>query len=368
MVRKRQNDPLLGHPARGPLLRIHLRRIVIIAVISLLLLTFIIRYKLIDNVLHSFKPEVPPKPTPKVTYELRYSFPDDPSTMIHQKYGTKMDSCRILQQCFAGSDVYGSPDVCKKNLAPTIEYYDSGFWVEMVEGEEDRVIGFLSIHHDIVYKSRNSWKRSQGKQSPQTDDYHAFMIYNVCIDEERRGQGVAKKMVTGMLDAMVKHYGLEKYAKSNGRDRDPKTGKIIPPLLVGLDVDLTTDNMPEAFSLYAKLGFVRWWTPCASVAQHKWSPLIDAQISYAEENQGYAAYDRRDEQGNVKKYTGLLPTKIGDFPLARMMWGDSEPYLKNAFKLGSGKRPTHFCMYKFYSDSFNSIGQTILDYSRKDEI
>jgi GNAT superfamily N-acetyltransferase len=266
-------------------------------------------------------------------------------------------------QCFVGSDVYGDPVVCKKNLDPTIRYYDSGFMVEVQEGKEDKIVGFMSIHHDVSYKSRTNFSRKQQNLPPQQDDYHAFILYNVCIDEEKRGQGVAKKMIPQFIDELIRHYRLERYANSNGRDIDPQTGHPIPPLLVGLDVDLTSDTMPEAFSLYAKLGFVRWWTPCTSVANHKWTSLIDAQMNYAKDDQSYGAQDRRDENGNVKKSTGLLPTHNGDFPIAQMLW-DPNPYLKNAFNLGSStNRPSHFCMYKFYQDSYGSLAKSLLDYS-----
>lgn len=300
---------------------------------------------------------------PKAKYVLRTSFSDDRASQVHQKYGTGMDTCRILMQCFVGSDVYGDPVVCKKNLDPTIKYYDSGFMVEVKEGEEDRVVGFMSIHHDVSYKSRNMYQRKQQNLPPQLDDYHAFILYNVCIDQERRGQGVAKKMIPQFIDELIKHYKLEKYANSNGRDIDPVTGRPVPPLLIGLDVDLTSDTMTDAFSLYAKLGFIRWWTPCTSVANHKWTSLIDAQMNYSKDNQGYSSQDRRDENGNVKKASGLLPTHNGDFPAAQLLW-DPNPYLKNAFNLGSSaNRPTHFCMYKFYVDSYGSVAKRLLEYS-----
>lgn len=319
-----------------------------------------LKQQLLIPLLQSLVPPPPPvKPDPKPRYELRTSFANDQSTMIHQKYHSMMDACRILQQCFVGSDVYGTPEVCKRNLDPTIKYYDSGFWVEMVKGKEDRLVGFLSIHHDIAYKSRNNWQRNQQKQSPQSDDYHALIIYNVCIDEERRGQGVAKKLIPEFIDAMVKHYKLEKYAKATGREIDPKTGKAIPPLLIGLDVDLTSDTMPEAFSLYAKLGFLRWWTPCSSVANHKWTALIDTQIAWDDARQGYGANEKKDAQGNIKKTSGLLPTRIADFPAARLLW-EPKPYLSNAFNLGTGQKPNHFCMYKFYHDSFHGMAKSLL--------
>ncbi len=298
----------------------------------------------------------PPKPEPQPRYELRTSFSNDPTSQIHQKYHSMMDTCRILQQCFVGSDVYGTPEVCKRNLDPTIRYYESGFWVEMVEGKEDRLVGFLSIHHDVSYKGR--------KNNQQPDDYHALVIYNVCVDEERRGKGIAKKLIPEFIDATIKHYKLEKYAKATGKEIDPKTGKPIPPLIVGLDVDLTSDLMPDAFSLYTKLGFVRWWTPCISVARHKWTSLIETQASWYESKQGYSAAEKRDEHGNVKRNTGLLPARNADFPLARLLW-DPAPYLENSFNLGTGKKPNHFCMYKFYSDSFITMAKSLMESSKE---
>lgn len=344
------------------------RRMLLLLVVALVFGAFMMRHMIKSHVFAPILERLTPPPKlvvePKPRYELRTSFSNDPSTMVHQKYHSGMDACRILQQCFVGSDVYGTPEVCKRNLDPTIKYYDSGFWVEMMEGKEDRLVGFLSIHHDISYKSRSQYQRNQQKQPAQPDDYHAFIIYNVCIDEERRGQGIAKKMIPAFIDAMIKHYRLEKYAKATGKETDPKTGKLVPPLIIGLDVDLTSDTMPEAFSLYAKLGFVRWWTPCTSVAYHKWAPLIDTQLAWADERQGHGINDTKDPQGNVKKTTGLLPTRSSDFPVARMLW-DARSYLTNAFNLGTGKKPNHFCMYKFYSDSYASMAKQLMEESNK---
>lgn len=288
---------------------------------------------------------------PKPRYELRCTFVDDKKTFIHQKFHTQMDVCRIMKQCFIGSDSYGTQEACMRSLPPTIKYYDSGFWVEMVEGKEDRVIGFLSIHHDVVHNTKRGG-----------DDYHALIIYNVCVDQERRGQGAGRKMVAGMVDAMVEHYGLQKYAQATGKEIDPQTGLPIPPLVVALDVDLTSETMPEAFSLYVKLGYVRWWTPCSSVANHKWSQLIDTQLAYYGKQQATASQGRVDEHGNVKRVSGLLPTKNAEFPFARLLW-DPQSYTSSAFNLGSGKRPHHFCMYKFYSDNLATIAKALMEQS-----
>lgn len=363
-VRRRKKEMVLtfDEPLLNPRRRLYpVKRIVLIMALAAGVMMYLLRDAIMSRILVPLALQIVPppvvKPTAKVRYELRTSFANDRSTMIHQKYGTMMDACRILQQCFVGSDVYGTPEVCKRSLDPTIKYYDSGFWVEMVEGQEDRLVGFLSIHHDVAYKARSQWQRTQQNQPPQSDDYHSLILYNVCIDEERRGQGIAKKMIPAFIDAMIKHYKLEKYAKATGREIDPATGKPIPPLVVGLDVDMTSDTMPEAFSLYAKLGFVRWWTPCSSVANHKWTALIDTQTSWEDSNPGVT--ERRDERGNVKKSSGLLPTRMADFPIARLLW-EPKSYLKNAFNLGTGNKPTHFCMYKFYCDSFHGMAKTIL--------
>lgn len=337
------------------------RRLAALAAASLLVSLYLLKGVIRARVLVPWARTLVPAPEAPVAprYVLRTSFSDDPATMVHQQYQTGMDACRILQQCFIGSDVYGSPQACKRNLDPTIKYYDSGFYVEVVPGQEDRLVGFLSVHHDVSYRSRSQWQRSQQNQPPQTDDYHAFILYNVCIDEERRGQGLAKAFIPKFLDAMVKHYRLEKYASATGSQLDPATGKPIPPLLVGLDVDLTSDMMPDAFSLYAKLGFVRWWTPCSSVANHKWASLVDTQLAYREEKQGYSPGERKDEQGNVKRAAGLLPTRLSEYPLAKLLW-DPQAYLKNAFDQGtSSKKHSHFCMYKFYSDSFHTLAKGI---------
>lgn len=366
-IRRRKKDIVLAfdEPLMTPRRRLYpVKRIVLIFALTAGMMMYLLRDAVMSRILVPLALRIVPpapvvKPTPQPRYELRTSFANDRSTMIHQQYGTMMDACRILQQCFVGSDVYGTPEVCKRSLDPTIKYYDSGFWVEMVEGKEDRLVGFLSIHHDVAHKARSQWQRTQQNQPQQSDDYHSLILYNVCIDEERRGQGVAKKMIPAFIDAMIKHYKLEKYAKATGREIDAQTGKPIPPLVVGLDVDMTSDTMAEAFSLYAKLGFVRWWTPCSSVANHKWTALIDTQLAWEDGKQGPGVNEKRDERGNVKKTTGLLPTRMADFPLARLLW-EPKSYLKNAFNLGTGKKPNHFCMYKFHNDSFHGMAKTIL--------
>lgn len=304
------------------------------------------------------------KEAPKPKYVLRTTFVDDAKTFGIQSKGTMMDACRILQQCFAGSDVYGSPEVCYRNLDPTIKYYDSGFMVEEMEGKEDRLVGFMSVHRDIAYKGNTQTQRKQNNLQPQHENYYSLIVYNVCVDEERRGKGVAKAMIPQFLDALVKHYKLERNANATGREIDPKTGMPIPPLLIGLDVDLTSESIADAFALYAKLGFVRWWTPCTSVANHKWASLIDTQFSYQKDGgQVFVSSEKKDAYGNIKRPAGLLPTHNSDFPMAKLLW-DPAPYLKNAFNLGSSakasKRPDHFCMYKFYSDSFHSMAKALL--------
>lgn len=321
------------------------------------------KYRFIGNLWIEQKPLIIYKEDTKPRLELRSSFADDPATWKHQKYSTLMDPCRILQQCFKGSKVFGTYDACHRNLERVMRFYNSGFMVEVAEGKEDRLVGFLSVSHDVAYKLKYQEKRRQSKLSSQHDDYHSLIIYNVCIDEERRGQGIAKRMIPQYIQELIKHYELEKYASATGNTIDPITLKPIPPLLIGLDVDLTSESMADAFSLYVKLGFVRWWTPCSSVTNHKWTSLIDFQLNYNTHDQGYHQDEKKDAHSNVMKAEGLLPTRFADFPLACLLWNPA-PYLKNSFNFGKsrslGKRPNHFCMYKFQADSFHEMAKSLL--------
>lgn len=298
--------------------------VLLIALNLLILVTS--RYELL---LSAFEEKAP------VTYELRYSFPDDNIENNHHREFSQMDACNILPHCFEGSKIFGTKDKCRKTMKNLLKNSVSGYWVEKKTGQDDRIIGFMTIDHMVLPKN------GKGQQ------YHALLLDNVCIDSERRRQGVAKKLISGLLEATIMHYKLEKFAQSTGKEIDPESGEIIPPLVLGLDVDLNSPTMPEAFCLYSKLGFVRWWTPCESVLKHDWSSLVDYQISPAR---------------NIKPGENM-ESKIMPCPLSQMLW-DPMKYLKDAFILKSDNKSSLFCMYKFYSDSYYSLAKVISKYSQ----
>lgn len=263
---------------------------------------------------------------PKSNLVLKSSFTDSQNISLMQ------DACRILPGCFLG--LFPS-ESCRSKIKQGLNTYDCGVMVEETEGQPDRVVGFISIHAN---KSQN--------------DYYSLGIYNVCVDSEKRGQGIAKRMLPDFVKEVIKHRKLEKYAEATGLTKD-NTGKIIPPLLVYLSVDLSTPSYESAFSLYAQLGFLRWWTFDDSIDKgDAWTLLIDAYLNHCKNR------DKKKGKGDVSLSPGHLPTGTADTSFHSLLW-NPEKFKERVKDMKSGKKITDIYMCKFQHDNFREMAKTL---------
>lgn len=157
------------------------------------------------------------------------------------------DACSLLSTCFPDRFFAARPDLfpdapltrCQRNLRLLLNDYDSGF---LYEGR--RLVGFIS---SVIRRTdTNSHSQSAPPQSSATV-VPMVELYNVCVRAEDRGRGLAKSLINLYLDQLAAD---ESFSVAH----------------VGLDVDFTSASAREAFALYAKLGFMRWWQPCRSIA------------------------------------------------------------------------------------------------------
>ena len=210
------------------------------------------------------------------------------------------DVCRMMPDCFPRSKSFGEFGRCQKDLALTMDHYDSGFLIESLgENGQERAVGFLSA---LPLRRQNRI---------------FIFIYNVCIDPERRRKGLASKLLNGFVEEYIAHTNWP-------RSR----------IFLALDVDLRTPMAKGALSLYLKLGFVRWMEPCKNVYENDVTKVINPPRN-SDQHLGQII---ADPEGYVANYYSAYER------------GDREtPY------------PTHFCLYKKYEDSFDRIGKTLID-------
>ena len=151
------------------------------------------------------------------------------------------DACILLSSCFPDRYFAARPDLnpeaplsrCQRNLKILLDDYDSGF---LYEGK--RLVGFISsVFRDV----------SLEKTAPVSPVDPEIELYNVCIHPDDRGRGLARSLVARYLEQLSAVNGFKS-------------------ALVGLDVDFKSPSSKEAFTLYAKMGFLRWWQPCRSIA------------------------------------------------------------------------------------------------------
>jgi hypothetical protein len=156
------------------------------------------------------------------------------------------DACILLSSCFPDMYFAARPDLnpsaplsrCQRNLKGLLNQFDSGF---LYEGA--RLVGFISS----AFRD-TQLEKAAAPAKPEIE------LYNVCIRSEDRKRGLAKPLLNLYLDQL---------AAANGYQS----------ALVGLDVSFKTPSSKEAFTLYAKMGFVRWWQPCASIGEFDFSQL-----------------------------------------------------------------------------------------------
>ena len=172
--------------------------------------------------------------------------PGDPVT-LHRDNDLDADACVLLSSCFPDRFFAARPDLnpeapltrCHRNLRILLGDFESGF---LFEGK--RLVGFLS----------STFRQDQRQQQSVALDQPAIELYNVCVREEYRGRGLAKSLISMYLDTLASTHGFSS-------------------ALVGLDVDFTSPTAAAAFTLYAKMGFLRWWQPCRSIGDFDFGNL-----------------------------------------------------------------------------------------------
>lgn len=239
-----------------------------------------------------------------------------PFQFVHQHRGQKdaptifqsqgpLNSCPMLYDCFPGDDsTFRNLASCQENMDYLGKYYDN-----TIALKDGKVVGFISCH--VEY-------------DPDNKNQVAFNIYNVCVDRKVRGQGLAKLLLEETVRATINYHKLQ----------DKR-------VLLALDVDFTTEMAAEAFALYAKLGFLRAWQPCRSVADVDWRPIFNEPNSLA-------------VQSPLPRILAE-PTKY----LNDEMKGERPSLRLRSRTRSTGPIFTHFCMFKFYDESFLTMGRTL---------
>lgn len=269
----------------------------------------------------------------------------DVGSDLHQP-NTEMDACPLLISCFGENDrysVYGE-EHCPNNLDLTLKYYDSAYLVEE-DGVNRKAVGFISIHH------QRASELTRTRISPAKDQ-HALIVYNVCVHPEYRGRGLGKRLVPEFVDAMIKHYKLESFAQSRGDNPDDP-----PPLIVALDVELDTPSSQEAFSIYARQGFIRWIQPCKSVAELDWRIVNDTRGKIHPLGQMLSA-----DRGKYLREAYRLDPDNGSIIRTSLTRGPERDG-QGRVKKDQPKDPrlvNHLCMYKYYADSYGQIAKDYL--------
>lgn len=211
---------------------------------------------------------------------------------------TDADACRILMICFPGADsIYKNLSECHDNMELILKYYHNSAIIS-----KGQVVGFISFHLETAGST-------------------AISMYNVCVDPAYRNRGLAKRMIFEGVEEMRQHEKLDK------------------KLLLGLDVDLTTEFAAESFALYAKLGFFRGWQPCRSVGDVDWRPVIDNPES------SLARSPMAEILASPKKYLDDEVMGKNPGPRLRSRSPNSQTPL------------THFCMFRLYDESWYSMGK-----------
>lgn len=176
---------------------------------------------------------------------------------FHNAGDPDTDICVLLSQCFSiyAPDPNTFPEnplqYCHFSLPFILNILDTGFYFD-----GPRVVGFISasFSNQIGFSSIN--------------------LSDVCVRKEERGKGIAKTMIPQFIKSV----------------KEKRISAEVERVYVGLAVDFKTESAVNAFSLYAKLGFNRWWEPCHHISlfdyeklEYQWimaNPPLSDQGSY----------------------------------------------------------------------------------------
>lgn len=247
--------------------------------------------------------------------ELKVHWLGTPDT-INKFNGAEGDVCTILSDCFKSD--YFKPDPikypnnplqpCHNTLKSIYSAFDSGFYFD-----GPRVVGFLS----------SDTRKGNG--------FASVNLFNVCVRREDRGKGIAKSMLPEYIKAVT--------------DMHVTAGTKV---YVGLDVDFDTESAVAAFSLYAKMGFNRWWEPCPSIYNFDYK-VIEKQLMMA----------NPEIEPNTNPYHNQRPAFL--FPMSQLFLRRKDT-LQKQIRDSQGKVFNHFCMVMLLgADDFGKIGSDIRD-------
>lgn len=240
-------------------------------------------------------------------YTMRHHYTNQPADIHVVQEGRTdgpLDNCEMLRDCFPGSNsIYQSHEECVRNMRLILRHYDSSIIIH-----RGRTVGFISFHVEV---------------NPNDRRQHAVNIYNVCVHPAHRGRGLAKRLLAEGLEALLDHRQI--------RDKQ---------LLLALDVDLTSPMAAESFSMYVKLGYMRAWQPCRSVADVDWRPLF--------------------KDLEAPAVVSPLPAILAN--LSRYVEDEvrgKKPRVHLPSRTSSSDPLDHFCMFKFYNESWYTLGRAL---------
>jgi ribosomal protein S18 acetylase RimI-like enzyme len=219
--------------------------------------------------------------------------------------GTLMDACNIMPQCFGEGESHRTPENCHSSMRDVFRYYHNGHLID-ISGKEERLVGFISLY---------------ARRFPQAV---MMMVYNVCIHKDYRARGLGKRIINEAVEALIDELHLDR-----------------SQVILALDVDLRSPTAGDALAAYVRMGFVRWIAPCEGIHNYDFTRAIRDSETLPPMRNNFVALYRSPQKYIQEIYESMDPSK---------------------------KYPTHFCMYKWYKDSYADLGAMLVaQVSKMDE-
>lgn len=250
---------------------------------------------------------------PKVRYVII-----GPSREAYESTHRELQVCRFFSDSFPGAACWGEVD-----RAST----------------KEKCLNFLrSVRRQMytIYAVYELWNTALGEQvigyanikpSQINSNTLLFMLTNVCIDPKWRRRGVATQMLQpGTIGRVVRMALRSIDMTPRKRDQDS------PRIIIGASVDWKDEHASEAFSLFARLGFIRWMHSCKEEASEEFLS-----------RKGDNPLDVLNSAG--KGIRSLMTTREDS--------QSSTPELAEKF-----------CMYKLWEDNWKTVGTRLQSYYR----